>query len=201
MLEAVNVTLGELQREYDACGCGSDACAAEVAEYGMGLHVAGIFILLLASALGVMVPLLIKHCQRWVSVPAFAVVVGKCVGTGVVLSVALVHMLPPATDALSSPCLPTMLTDNYSAWSFMFTLSAALLMHWLELMLEGIMRGQSKNECDDGTAAIPEKDAAPSDERDARGASRLWCSAPSGLSADRSVERQRRREDIDRGEG
>lgn len=48
-----NITgqFADLQTRFDDCGCGVDPCSVEVpADYSLGLHIAAIFIILVASA-------------------------------------------------------------------------------------------------------------------------------------------------------
>ena len=42
---------------------------------------------------------------------------GTFAGSGVILATALVHVLPPAAEAMSSPCLPVAWL-SYNAWAF-----------------------------------------------------------------------------------
>jgi hypothetical protein len=55
---------------------------------------------------------------------------GKHVGTGVLLALAFIHLLPPAINSLSSPCLPAI----FSKYSFapLVAMVSALLMQMLE---------------------------------------------------------------------
>ncbi len=133
---AATESLANLTERYAACGCDVDPCAASgVLAYDMGLHVASVFIILVASALGVAVPLLAQHARSAWSSLQFAVVVGKCAGTGVILSVALVHMLLPSHEALTSPCAPVAFNSDYIAYAFLFALIAAVLMHFVDFLL------------------------------------------------------------------
>ena len=92
-----------------------DPCGTTVAvTYGQPLHVAAIFVVLVASILGVAIPLLGKASKRW-SVGAFVIACGKCAGTGVILSCALVHMLQPSNQSLTSPCVPRAFNTDYPA--------------------------------------------------------------------------------------
>ncbi len=103
--------------------------------YDLGLHVAAVFIILAASALGVVIPLAAKYAQRFWEFLQFGVVIGKCAGTGVILAVALVHMLLPSHLSLTSPCAPTAFNSDYIAYAFLFALIAALVMHFIDFVL------------------------------------------------------------------
>lgn len=141
MVDVLNSSLIALQEQYDGCGCGVDPCAVDVAVYSKGLHVGGIFVLLFTSLFGVAIPLLGKYCQA-LRVPPFALVLGKHVGTGVVLSVALIHMLVPSNASLTSPCVPVAFNTTYTAYAFLFALLAALMMQFVDAVMERVMMGQ-----------------------------------------------------------
>jgi zinc transporter 1/2/3 len=102
--------------------------------------VAAIFILFLASALGVIVPLVPKYVRSFREYP-YLIILGKCGGTGVMLSCSLVHMILPSTEALTSACLPTLFNSAYPAFSFAFALLAALGSHLTEILLFTFIAG------------------------------------------------------------
>jgi zinc transporter 1/2/3 len=98
-------------------------CALEARlNYGVGLHVGAVFIILVASALGV--------AFKKLGIHPFIVIIGKCAGAGVILAVSLVHMLLPANDSLTSPCAPVVFNTDYGAYAFLFAMIAAILMHF-----------------------------------------------------------------------
>jgi solute carrier family 39 (zinc transporter), member 1/2/3 len=90
-----------------------------------------IFFVLLASTVGIVLPLLQKRYGKWKSIE-FLFVCGKHLGTGVLLSLAFIHLLFPAIELLGSPC-------NGGSWTeypfaMLFCLIAVLLMHMIELV-------------------------------------------------------------------
>lgn len=128
-----------------------DPCAAAVPDnYDQGLQIASIFVILFASSLGVVFPLLAKYNKR-LSVHHFYVVLGKCAGTGVILSCALVHMIQPSTASLTSECVPTAFNTTYPSFSYAFALVAALSMHLSEFLLSCHLFGNE-------TEQVTEKD-------------------------------------------
>ena len=60
--------------------------------YTQSLHIGAIFIVLFVSALGTVIPLLGSHSTKFAISP-FVIVLGKCMGTGVVIACGLIHML------------------------------------------------------------------------------------------------------------
>lgn len=131
-LSSLNDTLSALQASYDDCGCGQDPCApVDVpADYDVNIHVAAVFIILIFSTMGVMIPLL---GRRFFSPYAFGV--GKHFGTGIVLACALVHMLQPAAASFATPCLGPGFSDDYGAYAYLFSVIAIILMHSGDLLL------------------------------------------------------------------
>jgi solute carrier family 39 (zinc transporter), member 1/2/3 len=119
-----------------------DPCALgeEVSAYDHSLHVASIFVLFAASAIGVALPLLPKYSKA-LRVNPYLIILGKCAGAGVMLSCALVHMVLPSTEALTSECLPSFFNTTYPAFSFFFALLAALASHLIEFWVESFISG------------------------------------------------------------
>lgn len=132
-----NITLqyDDLQTRYTVCGCGVDPCVLEVPlNYSVDLHIAAVFIILVSSTLGVVFPIAAKHSKK-LGIHPFCVILGKCAGTGVILAVSLIHMLLPANDSLTSPCAPAAFNTDYGAYAFLFSMIAAILMHFLDFIM------------------------------------------------------------------
>ncbi|MCJ1297014.1 hypothetical protein MMC34_008583 [Xylographa carneopallida] len=110
----------------------SDPClaAGPGGSYDQPLNVAACFIILLASLLGCLAPLFFQRHPRYLRYP-FAIILGKHVGTGVLLALALIHLLGPAVQELTDPCLPYAWSAGYS-YSPLFAMLSALLMHLIE---------------------------------------------------------------------
>ena len=174
----------------DDDGSGGDPCTAAsvAASYGQPLHVAAVFIVFLASMLGAGLPLLPRAFARRPVYP-FALLLGKCTGTGVVLACALVHMLQPAAESLTSACVPVAFSAGYSAYAYLFAMLAALAMHALEFALAAALRGAPHG----GEAGSPASAAteAPSQNSssdvEAAGAGTI-ARAPAAAAAARTVE-------------
>jgi solute carrier family 39 (zinc transporter), member 1/2/3 len=120
----------------------SDPCAhVEISAYDQSLQIASIFILFAASAIGVALPLLPKY-SKTLSVNPYLIVLGKCAGAGVMLACALVHMILPSNEALTSECVPSFFNSSYPAFSFFFALLAALASHLVEFLVESFISGK-----------------------------------------------------------
>ena len=133
-LRNLNATIALLQSELDAATV--DPCANPQISYGFGLHLATVFIILAASLLGVLSTLVGKHvaCLR---LSLFVTALGKTTGTGIVLACALVHMLQPSNQSLTSPCVPTAFNSDYTAYAYLYCLLAALAMQTIEVGVAG----------------------------------------------------------------
>jgi zinc transporter 1/2/3 len=95
------------------------------------MHIGAAFIILAASGLGVASTLVGKRFPA-LRLSVTTIVLGKTLGTGIVLATALVHMLQPGVESLSSDCAATIMGTDYPAYSFLFALLAALVMQALE---------------------------------------------------------------------
>lgn len=104
--------------------------------YSVGGHVGSLFLILFASVLGVVLPLLTKYVEVLRSNP-YAFTIGKTAATGVLLSVSTIHLINEAIVALDEPCVPSWLTQ-YEAYAFLFALVAVLLMQALDLELADV---------------------------------------------------------------
>ena len=114
----------------------SDPCLPTAgARRDLPLRIAAVFIVFVASFAGVLTTTAGKVAERFAP-SAFAIALGKTVGTGVVIACALVHMLQPADKSLTSACLPLSFhAADYGAYAFLFAMYAALGMHLVEYAL------------------------------------------------------------------
>jgi hypothetical protein len=95
-----------------------DPCAGAVPDVSP-LRIASIFILLACSVAGLLPSLMGKQSSGLAS---RAVTLCKTVGTGVVLSCALIHMLLPGVESLTSECVPASVSEDYPALAYLVTL-------------------------------------------------------------------------------
>ena len=96
-----------------------DPCAGGGPEV-TGLRIAGIFILLACSAAGVLPVLMGKLTPGGPT--SRVITLCKTVGTGVVLSCALIHMLLPGVESLSSECVSAAVREDYPALAYLIAL-------------------------------------------------------------------------------
>ena len=95
-----------------------DPCAGAAPDVSP-LRIASIFILLVCSVAGLLPSLMGKQASGLAS---RAITLCKTVGTGVVLSCALIHMLLPGVESLTSECVPASVSEDYPALAYLITL-------------------------------------------------------------------------------
>ncbi|KAH6603523.1 membrane zinc transporter [Trichoderma cornu-damae] len=111
---------------------GEDACNGEVVDVGnRGLRIGAIFIIMAAATFGVFAPILLARQQK-MHVPKFTFFICKYVGTGVIIGTAWMHLLDPAVDNLSDPCLAPRLGDY--PWALCISLITVMVMFFVELL-------------------------------------------------------------------
>ena len=96
-----------------------------------GLRVASIFIVFAAAVLGALLPLLIRRSASS-RVPTRLFSAFKFVGTGIIVGTAWMHLLSPAVEILSSPCLePRFGRFDWGSANAGMTLIAMFFVHLL----------------------------------------------------------------------
>ncbi|EFN54748.1 hypothetical protein CHLNCDRAFT_58029 [Chlorella variabilis] len=114
-----------------------DVCSMEASEdYNLGLHIGSVFILLGVSAGGALLPVVLHISSKSGSVMA-VIKMGTFFGFGTILSTAFIHMLLPAAQNLSSPCLPESWNDAYEAWAYLFVTISIVFMQLIDFLIEG----------------------------------------------------------------
>ncbi|KAJ1938216.1 hypothetical protein EC988_007656, partial [Linderina pennispora] len=111
----------------------TDCYASGVDDWNSSMHIAAIFIILAGSGLGSMLPI-ISHYMPRLRVSPNILTLGKFLGTGVIISTALIHMLPAGSDSLGNPCVGNRM-GNYSGWPGVLVIMAIFAMHLMEFLL------------------------------------------------------------------
>ena len=97
----------------------------------LGVRISAIFVILVGSLLGAWFPVFAaKH--KGAGVPSWAFFVAKYFGSGVIVATAFIHLLAPANDALTNPCLTGPITEY--DWVEGICLIVIFAMFFLELM-------------------------------------------------------------------
>ena len=96
-------------------------------------RVSAVFVVMVASWAGVILPLFASKCGHG---PGIVVLkCGSLFGAGVLLATALVHMLFPAMENLTHPCLSAFFTEDYPALAMAVVLATILGMHVLHVFI------------------------------------------------------------------
>jgi zinc transporter 1/2/3 len=117
------------QEETDAAR--QVVCESEAESGRLGLRISAIFVILLGSGLGALLPILSQRrgVSRAVKRVFFFV---KYFGSGVIVATAFIHLLAPAHEALSNPCLTGPITEY--PWVEGISLMTVFLICFVELM-------------------------------------------------------------------
>ncbi|KAF4968627.1 hypothetical protein FSARC_4002 [Fusarium sarcochroum] len=111
-------------------------------DYNLGLHVGGLFSVLIVSCLGAGFPVAAKRLT-WLKLPPKVFFACKHFGTGVLVATAFVHLLPTAFGSLTDPCLPDLFTDIYPAMPGVIMMVSMFLLFVIELYLNAKTGGHS----------------------------------------------------------
>ena len=101
----------------------------------MDLRISAIFVILIGSFLGCIIPLLlVRFPQR--RVPTYALFVVRYFGSGVIVATAFIHLLAPAITALYSPCLDEESIITQYPWPEGICLMSVFAMFLAELLAQ-----------------------------------------------------------------
>ncbi|RHW68513.1 cation transporter [Trypanosoma brucei equiperdum] len=128
-------------------------CESGHGTYSIGLHVVAIFVVLIASFLGTLIPIIGKYVPA-LRLPPFALVLGKCIAAGVLLSVSTIHMINESILQLQEDCVPESFRESYEAYAFLFAVAGALLLHMVDV-LSGFCVRRDEMVYSDTSAVVP----------------------------------------------
>lgn len=97
-----------------------------------GLRIASIFIILIGSLIGAVLPIWLARTSR-MHIPKLCFFVAKYFGSGVILATAWMHLLSPASEALNDPCLGNILPEY--DWAMGIGLMTVMVMFLIELVV------------------------------------------------------------------
>ncbi|KAL1588055.1 hypothetical protein WHR41_03351 [Cladosporium halotolerans] len=98
----------------------------------MGVRISAIFVILVGSFLGTWFPVFAARHQG-VGVPSWAFFIAKYFGSGVIVATAFIHLLAPASEALTDECLTGPITEY--PWVEGICLMAVFVLFFVELMV------------------------------------------------------------------
>jgi len=95
-----------------------EVCVGAVNEVdNMGVRIGAIFVILVTTSLFTLFPILTKRIPR-LTIPQFIYDFAKYFGSGVIIATAFIHLLEPAADELSQPCLGDAFQNYPMAYGF-----------------------------------------------------------------------------------
>ncbi|RWA10671.1 hypothetical protein EKO27_g4449 [Xylaria grammica] len=135
---AMDVVLKLRQADADASGDGGrsvvvDCDTGNDYDGRLGVRISSIFVILVGSLLGAVLPVLLARGTN-VKINGTAFFVAKYFGSGVIIGTAFLHLLSPAFEALTSPCLPDGPIKEYD-FAGAICLITVLVMFTVELIV------------------------------------------------------------------
>lgn len=100
----------------------------------LGLRISSIFVILAGSLIGSLTPVILARSP--IRVPKLAFFLAKFFGSGVIIATAFIHLLAPAVEALSSPCLAEGSPITQYDWAEGICLMTVFAMFLAELLLD-----------------------------------------------------------------
>ncbi len=98
----------------------------------IGLRVAALFIIWVTSSIGAVFPIFAQR-HKGLKVPEWVFFICKYFGSGVIIATAFIHLLAPAVDALTDPCLTGAITEY--DWAEGIVLMTIFVLFFVELMV------------------------------------------------------------------
>ncbi|CAI5756759.1 unnamed protein product [Candida verbasci] len=97
----------------------------------MGARISSVFVIMATSAIGTLFPILSSR-YSFIRLPPWCFFGAKYFGSGVIVATAFIHLLEPASDALSDDCLTGPITEY--PWAFGICLMTLFLLFFFELV-------------------------------------------------------------------
>ncbi|KAH3681380.1 hypothetical protein WICPIJ_007649 [Wickerhamomyces pijperi] len=127
-----DLTLQVLKRDSDSDSDSIVQCATENTFQGnTSLRILSIFMILISSSFGTFFPLLASRFS-FVRLPDFCWFFAKFFGSGVIIATGFMHLLQPASEALSNDCLG----DSWTGypWAFAICLISLFVLFFTEII-------------------------------------------------------------------
>jgi hypothetical protein len=154
------LTVLDVEESNSTCNT-TDPCAESAAteEYDTPMHIGALFIIMVVSAVGTVLPLVMARF-RTARIPEVFLRAGRSFGTGVILATAFIHMFVPAVQALTSECLSTEFNETYTAFAGLFAMLAALLVQAVEFISTHVLERvfSTKDQPPTGSEPLPASD-------------------------------------------
>ncbi|KAJ5748486.1 uncharacterized protein N7511_010182 [Penicillium nucicola] len=116
-----------LLKRADACDSGNEF------DGRLGLRISSIFVIMIGSMFGALFPVFARRFGKEGGFPKWCFFIAKYFGSGVIIATAFIHLLAPAEEALTNPCLTGPITE-YS-WVEGIVLMTIIVLFFVELMV------------------------------------------------------------------
>ncbi|KAG0633076.1 Zinc/iron permease [Tuber brumale] len=123
--QVVDGEVGEAEETVPKCGGGNEY------DGRMGLRISAVFVILVGSTFGALFPIMGKVHPRF-KIPEWAMMFAKYFGSGVIICTAFIHLLTPANEALTDPCLTGPITEY--PWAQGIALMSVFAVFFVELL-------------------------------------------------------------------
>ena len=135
LVDTLSAVLQARQEDEDSGGSSVTVDCDSGNDYDgrMGLRISSIFVILVGSLLGALLPVVLARNSKMKVGTAFFI--AKYFGSGVIIGTAFMHLLSPAYEALSSPCLPEESIITGYDWAAGICLMTIFVMFTVELMV------------------------------------------------------------------
>ncbi|KAF2665096.1 ZIP zinc/iron transport family [Microthyrium microscopicum] len=138
----------------------------------IGARISSIFVILVGSLVGAVFPVYAKRHITKNKYMEYGFFFAKYFGSGVIIATAFIHLLAPAAEALSNPCLTGPIT-SYS-WPFGICLMMIFILFFVELMtVRYASFGHSHDHDEESHIDGHERDCADADPTFIRGEDHL----------------------------
>lgn len=124
-MDPVNALHYVTKRDEDTCENSSDYDGRD------NLRVLALFIILISSSLGSFFPILSSR-YSFIRLPNWCFFIAKFFGSGVIVATGFIHLLEPANDALTNPCLTGTFEDY--PWAFGICLMSLYVLFLVEIV-------------------------------------------------------------------
>ncbi|KAG2221973.1 hypothetical protein INT45_010497 [Circinella minor] len=115
----------------------AEECVAIIEDYNINLRIASIFVIMAATLIGVFGPIILHRIRPYSQkgIRHWILTICKFFGTGVILGVAFIHMMPEAIERFESPCITDSVWSSYHGFVGVFALIAVFFIQIIELAL------------------------------------------------------------------
>lgn len=128
-------------------------------DYNKPLHIGAIFIIFATSVAGATLPLIVRRFATNIDNIYFSC--GKLFGAGVILATGFIHMFPGADKNLTSPCLSTAFTKDYTSYSGLFAMLAIFFVQGMQVTASIYLQENSRKKRQGAAAAGGHSHGAP----------------------------------------